>query len=113
MKEQLESVVLQMYRAGVSCSEAVREFQKASSSQCSRIREGISAKLPRDSAYIGIRCVVRSKSWRLTSARHALWEGDQRDQRFQSRCDDGQRSNASQSFRSVRLILALLKVLTV
>jgi Fis family transcriptional regulator len=29
MKEQLESVVLQMYRAGVSCSEAVREFQKA------------------------------------------------------------------------------------
>ena len=29
MKDQLESVVLQMYRAGVSCSEAVREFQKA------------------------------------------------------------------------------------
>jgi Fis family transcriptional regulator, factor for inversion stimulation protein len=29
MKEQLESVVLQMYRAGVRCSEAVREFQKA------------------------------------------------------------------------------------
>src|ERR1700732_4664317 len=28
MKEQLESVVLQMYRAGVRCSEAVREFQK-------------------------------------------------------------------------------------
>ena len=29
MKEQLESVVQQMYRAGVRCSEAVREFQKA------------------------------------------------------------------------------------
>ena|ERR1700675_2899830 len=29
MKEQLESVVLQMYEAGVGCSEAVREFQKA------------------------------------------------------------------------------------
>ena len=29
MKEQLESVVLQMYRAGIRCSEAVREFQKA------------------------------------------------------------------------------------
>jgi len=28
MKEQLESVVLQMYRAGLRCSEAVREFQK-------------------------------------------------------------------------------------
>ena len=29
MKEQLEGVVLQMYMAGVRCSEAVREFQKA------------------------------------------------------------------------------------
>jgi len=29
MKEQLEGVVLQMYSAGVRCSEAVREFQKA------------------------------------------------------------------------------------
>jgi Fis family transcriptional regulator len=29
MKEELESVVLQMYRAGMRCSEAVREFQKA------------------------------------------------------------------------------------
>jgi Fis family transcriptional regulator len=29
MKEQLESVVLQMYGAGLQCSEAVREFQKA------------------------------------------------------------------------------------
>ncbi|MGH9546282.1 MAG: helix-turn-helix domain-containing protein [Terriglobales bacterium] len=29
MKEQLASVVLQMHKAGVSCSEAVREFQKA------------------------------------------------------------------------------------
>jgi Fis family transcriptional regulator len=27
MKEQLESVVLEMYRAGVRCSDAVREFQ--------------------------------------------------------------------------------------
>ena len=29
MKGQLESVVFQMYRAGVRCSEAVREFQRA------------------------------------------------------------------------------------
>lgn len=29
VKEQLESVVLQMYRSGLQCSEAVREFQKA------------------------------------------------------------------------------------
>ena len=29
MKDQLESIVLQMYRAGLCCSEAVREFQKA------------------------------------------------------------------------------------
>jgi Fis family transcriptional regulator len=29
MKEQLASVVLQMYKAGVRCSEAMREFQKA------------------------------------------------------------------------------------
>jgi len=28
MKEQLSSVVLQMYRNGMRCSEAVREFQK-------------------------------------------------------------------------------------
>jgi Fis family transcriptional regulator, factor for inversion stimulation protein len=28
VKDQLESVVLQMYRTGVRCSEAVREFQK-------------------------------------------------------------------------------------
>jgi Fis family transcriptional regulator len=28
MKEQLESVVWQMYRDGVRCSEAVQEFQK-------------------------------------------------------------------------------------
>ena len=29
MKEQLERVVLQMHKAGMRCSEAVREFQKA------------------------------------------------------------------------------------
>jgi Fis family transcriptional regulator, factor for inversion stimulation protein len=29
MNQQLETVVLQMYKAGVRCSEAVREFQKA------------------------------------------------------------------------------------
>jgi Fis family transcriptional regulator len=29
MKEQLDSVVSQMYGAGLRCSEAVREFQKA------------------------------------------------------------------------------------
>ncbi len=28
MKDQLESVVFQMYRAGVRCSEAVLEFQR-------------------------------------------------------------------------------------
>ena len=29
MKEQLEKLVLQMYKNGVRCSEVVREFQKA------------------------------------------------------------------------------------
>jgi DNA-binding NtrC family response regulator len=29
MKEQLETVVLQMYEAGMGCAAAVREFQKA------------------------------------------------------------------------------------
>lgn len=29
MKEQLAGVVLQMYKAGARCSEAVREFQRA------------------------------------------------------------------------------------
>ena len=29
MKQQLETVVFQMYEAGMGCSEAVREFQKA------------------------------------------------------------------------------------
>jgi Fis family transcriptional regulator, factor for inversion stimulation protein len=29
MKEQLERVVLEMCRAGLRCSEAVQEFQKA------------------------------------------------------------------------------------
>jgi hypothetical protein len=68
-------------------------FKRLSSSPCSRTNEGISARLPRDSAYTGIRFIVRSESWRLTSARHVRWEGgDQRHQRFQSRCDDGQRS---------------------
>ena len=28
MKDQLESVILQMYEAGMRCPEAVREFQK-------------------------------------------------------------------------------------
>jgi DNA-binding NtrC family response regulator len=28
MKDQLESVIWQMYEAGMQCSEAVREFQK-------------------------------------------------------------------------------------
>jgi Fis family transcriptional regulator len=29
MKDELESVVLQMYKAGMRCSEAVREFKEA------------------------------------------------------------------------------------
>lgn len=29
VKDDLENLVLQMYKAGVRCSEAVREFQKA------------------------------------------------------------------------------------
>jgi hypothetical protein len=87
MKEQLESVVLQMYRAGVRCSEAVREFQRAFIlTRYSRIKEVISARLPRNSAYTGIPYAVRSETWRLTSALHEQWGGvDQRDQRFQCR----------------------------
>jgi hypothetical protein len=95
MQEQLESVVLQIYKEGMRCSEAVRAFQKAFIHTCSRIREEISARRPGNSAYTGIRCAVRFESWRLTSAPHEQWgNGGQRDQRFQwRRC--GGRSNTS------------------
>jgi hypothetical protein len=45
-------------------------FKRLSSLQSSRIKEGISVKLPRNSAYIGILCAVRSGIWILTLARH-------------------------------------------
>ena len=55
MKEQLDSVVLQMYRAGVRCFDAVREFQKTFILTVLEDKRGISAKPLRDSAYTGIR----------------------------------------------------------
>ena len=60
-KEQLESVVLQMFRSGLRCSEAVREFQKAFILTVSKIKEAISAKLRRNSVFTGTRFVVRSE----------------------------------------------------
>ena len=86
MKEQLESVVLQIYEAGMRCSEAVRAFQKAFILTVLKDQRGNQCKAARNSAYTAIRCAVRSESWRLTSARHEQWgNGDQGDQRFQWR----------------------------
>jgi hypothetical protein len=61
VKDQLESVVFQMYRTGVRCSEAVREFRRPLSSRYSKIKKGISVKPPSDLAYTGIRyaCTIR------------------------------------------------------
>ena len=96
MKEQLESVVLQMYRAGVGCSEAVREFQKAFILTVLKVqkKEGISAKLPRDLEYTVTHYAIRSENCRLTSARHEYQRGvDLHDRRFQRRrCSDGRPS---------------------
>jgi hypothetical protein len=55
MKEQLESVVLQMLLVCDALTQCA-SFKRLSSSQCSRTNEGISAKLPRYLAYTGIRC---------------------------------------------------------
>jgi len=67
-------------------------FKGPSSSQCLRIKEGISAKLPRSSACTGIRYAERSEIWKLTSGRHEQRGGvDHHDRTFQRRrCGDGQ-----------------------
>jgi hypothetical protein len=94
MKEQLESVVLQMYKAGVRCSEAVREFQKAfiltvlkdeSGNQCSAAKKlGVHRNTLR-----------RSEIWRLTSFRHEQrGDGDHRDRSFQFRRHGSGRRNS-------------------
>ena len=73
---------------GPACDALKRcgSFKGPSSSRYSRIKEVISARLPRNSAYTGIPYAVRSETWRLTSALHEQWGGvDQRDQRFQCR----------------------------
>ena len=71
MKEQLESIVLQMYKEP-ACDALKRcgSFKRLSSSRCSRIKEGISARLPRNSACTGILYGERSKIWILTLGRH-------------------------------------------
>jgi hypothetical protein len=69
-------------------------FKRLLSSQCSRTNAGISAKLPRNSAYTGIRCAGRSGIWRLTSAPYAQRESvDHHNQRLLCcRYGDGRRS---------------------
>ncbi len=66
-------------------------FKRLSSSPYSRIKEGISAKPPRNSEYTAIPCVVRFKSCSSILARHWLQgSGDHHDP--SSRCrlrDDG------------------------
>ena len=94
MKEQLESVILQMYKAGMRCSEAVREFQKIFILTVLKDQRGSQSKLPRNSAYTGIRCAVRSDFWRLTSALLEQWGvGGRRERRGLRRCDDERHSS--------------------
>jgi hypothetical protein len=59
-----------------------------------QINEGISAELPKNSAYPEIRCAVRSEIWRLTLALHKQRvDADHRARSFQCRrCVDMQRS---------------------
>jgi hypothetical protein len=93
MKEQLESVVLQMYRAGVRCSAAVREFQRAFILTVLQDQRGNQCRAAEK--HTGIRCAERSEIWRLTSALHEQRGGvDHRGRSFQCRrCVDVQRSN--------------------
>ena len=62
MKEQLESIVLQMYKAGVRCSEAVREFQKAFILTVLKDQRGNQCKAAEKLGYTGIRCAERSET---------------------------------------------------
>src|SRR5258708_23338237 len=79
---------------GLACDalKLCGSFKGPSSSRYSKIKEGISAKLPRDSAYTGIRYAVRFEIWRLISARHEQRGGvDHQDRTFQRRrCGDEQ-----------------------
>ena len=70
MKEQLASVVLQMYKAGVRCSEAVREFQKAFILTVLKDQKGINAKPPKNWECIVTPYAARSENWRLILALH-------------------------------------------
>jgi hypothetical protein len=86
MKEQLSSVVLQMYRGGMRCSEAVREFQKTFILTVLKDQRGNHCKaaerlgIQRNTLGRAIRALER-----LTSARHVRWGGgDQCDRRFPS-----------------------------
>ena len=90
MKDQLEGVTLQMYKAGMRCSEAVQEFQEIFILTVLKDQRESQSKLPRNSAYTGIRCAVRSDFWKLTLAPLEQRKvADRRDQRGLCRCDDG------------------------
>ena len=94
MKEQLESVILQMYKAGMRCSEAVQEFQEIFILTVLKDQRESQSKLPRNPAYTGIRCAVRSDFWRLTSAlREQREAADRRDQRGLRPCDEERHSS--------------------
>ena len=92
MKEQLESVVLQMYKAGMRCSEAVREFQKTFILAVLKDQRGNQCKAAKK---LGIhrntlRRTIQELEIDIVPTR-ATGRLDHRDRRFQRlRCDDGQ-----------------------
>ena len=86
MKEQLEVLSCKCIKPVWDALKRCGSFKRLSFSQCSRIKEGISAEPPRNSACTGTRYAVRSENWRLTSARHESQGGvDHRDRRSQRR----------------------------
>jgi DNA-binding NtrC family response regulator len=86
MKDQLESVVLQMYRAGLCCSEAVREFQKAFILTVLKDQRGNQCRAAEKLGVHRNTLRLRFENYRLTSVLHVQWGGgDHRDQRSQCR----------------------------
>jgi Bacterial regulatory protein, Fis family len=74
VKEQLESIVLQMYRAGVRCSEAVREFQKTFILTVLKDQRGNQCKAAEK---LGVHRNTLRRTIReleMTSAPHVRWE---------------------------------------
>jgi DNA-binding NtrC family response regulator len=91
VKDQLDSLVVQMYKAGVRCSDAVQEFQKAFILTVLKEQRGNQCKAAEK---LGMhRNTLRSDFWGLTSVRHEpRGSGDHRGRKVQCCCDDGRLS---------------------